>query len=148
MSMQFQIDRDNTEAPALLEDDSSTTIFVVCGLVVGFAITAVLFSLMVCKLKLHRVRRGTDRESAKMKGKSSQYPRTYNGDSNTNLKRWRSGYGDEEEGLGVEKNSRVAKNSDASESDNLSEINDESNHVTAKINVMSETEHITDKTNL
>ena len=118
------------------EDDSSAIIFVVCGLLVGIVITVLLFSLMVCKLKLHRVRRGAGRSSVKMKGKQMQATRKQIDDSNTNLKRWRSGYGDEEEGLGVEKNPLAVQNSNAS-SIEASDINDENNHVTATMNVTS-----------
>jgi len=118
------------------EDDSSTTIFVVAGFLVGIVITVLLFSLMVCKLKLHRVRRGVGRGSVKMKGKAMQSTKKKVGDSNTNLKRWRSGYGDEEEGLGVEKNPLAVKNSDMS-SDEPSDIKVDSSHVTATVNVAS-----------
>ena len=131
---------ENTEIPDVKDDGLyNTTIFIVCGFLVGLVITALLFCLMVCKLKLHKVRSRSEKDgTSKVKADTKiQYTRTNIGDSNTNLKRWRSGYGDEEAGLGVEnieRNPLSGSDGDIS-SDGTSGIND----ATTAVNVTSET---------
>ena len=119
-----------TKAPNSDDQSSATTIFIVCGFLVGVGITVLLFCLMVCKLKLHRAKKDNDKkETVKVKTeKNLQFIRTaQTPDGQTNLKKWRSGYGDEESGLAVEdaeRNPLASSDNDLSSNGTISGAND------------------------
>lgn len=99
----------NTTRPQLqlTEPISSPTIFIVCGLLGGVFITAMLFFFMICKLKLHTVRASNHvQNESKLMGVKSKQHRS---EVDSNLRRWRSGYGDEEAGFGSEDESGYGK---------------------------------------